>query len=191
MADFNIALQITLKNEGGFAWNHETKEIVNRGITCSTLIALRLLPLDLVADYTAYKTDGDESHLPAVIAYMQNRTLDEDAAFYREYYWGPLDCSFINDQNLANKVFDIGVNQGVGESAKMLQEAVNDLQLGGSQLVVDGDIGPATIAAVNAVPGSNLLTAFRARAEARYREIAANDPALAPDLDGWLVRLAS
>jgi lysozyme family protein len=88
-------------------------------------------------------------------------------------------------------VFDLGVNQGPGTSTELLQGAVNEVGPKPEQLAVDGKIGPATIIMVNASDPVKLLAAFRTRAAAHYRKIAQEDPALAPDLKGWLIRLAS
>lgn len=170
MANFEIAVGRTLAAEGGYYKNSATGEVVNFGITAAFL--------------------GGHG-LPNSDADVQALTVEEATALYHAYFWAPLHAEDIADQMLANKVFDIAVNQGLGPSAKMLQQAVNDLQLGGTLLQVDGVIGPKTVAAVNALPPSNLLTQFRALAEARYQEIAANNPALTGDLPGWLARLAS
>ena len=191
MADFEQALTKTENAEGQFFFNRKTGEIVNRGITISTLIALHLLPADILTAYQAYKSDGNYGHLDSVFAYMKSRTPEEDAEFYQANYWNEIRGDDILDQALANKVFDIAVNQGLGSSVRLLQQAVNDLQLGGAQLTVDGEIGPHTLAAVNALPASSLLTQFKSLVEARYRQIAASNPALAGDLEGWLARLNS
>jgi lysozyme family protein len=170
MSDFNEAVGKTLAAEGGFFHNQVTGEIVNYGWTASTLASL-----------------GE----PSTEDYVRSLTRDRAITLYREYFWNPLSLDSIADQALANKVFDIAVNQGLGTSARLLQEAVNDLQLGGAILQIDGKIGPKTIDAANALPASNLLTTFRSHAKQRYMDIAAKNPQLKGDLPGWLQRLAS
>jgi lysozyme family protein len=69
-------------------------------------------------------------------------------------------------------------------------------------LPVDGVIGPKTVSAINAIEDQPaLLAAFFKRVEARYRQVASANPALAGDLgfydhktkkgSGWLGRLYS
>jgi lysozyme family protein len=170
MASFIEAVTKTLLAEGGFVHNSVTGEIVNYGITSAFLGSIG--------------QPNSESD-------VQNLTRDQAINLYHEYFWEPLNAGAIVDQNLANKVFDIAVNQGLRTSAKMLQEAVNGLQLGAGEIQEDGIIGRQTIAAINALPPSNLLIQFKALAEVRYREIAEENPKLAGDLAGWLQRLAS
>lgn len=181
MADFNTALTITLRNEGGFSRNEKTGEIVNMGITSWFL----------------------EAHnLPATEADVQSLSLFQVTYLYQRYFWTPLLGVHILSQEIANKLFDIEVNQG-GVAVKEMQQTVNDLvpsqlsSLPGPPLVVDGEMGPHTISVINLLPDTVLLPAFQARVAARYKEIAADNPLLADDLgaisppSGWLGRLYS
>jgi lysozyme family protein len=171
MADFYQAVAITLREEGGFDNNEETGEIVNHGWTNWSLAALGL---------------------PHSVSDIQAMTVEQATELYRENFWMPLHGDQIADQALCNKVFDVSVNQGLPTGTRLLQEACNDLSpTPFIPLVVDGVIGPASIAEINSLPPSDLLAAFRARAAARYRQVAAENPALAGDLEGWLTRLAS
>lgn len=174
MADFEPALQKTLGNEGGFFHNTVTGEIVNRGIT-----------LTFVRN-CGYCTTADE-------VYIQNLTVDQTAEIYRKYFWDPHNIGQINDQDVASKVFDLTVNMGPGNAAHegaltLLQKAICDC---GGNCQIDGIIKTQSITQVNALNAGQLLAAYRQRAEARYREIAADDPKVAPNLGGWLNRLNS
>ena len=95
MANFETAVQITLRNEGGFFHNRKTGEIVNRGVT-----------LAFVRD-CGHKADADE-------AYIRNLSEEEARTIYRKYFWERYHIGDINDQALANKVFDLTVNMGPG-----------------------------------------------------------------------------
>lgn len=198
MAQFSISMALTFQREGGFFVNPSTREVVNRGITASTLAFKGLLPPDLAAEYQAFHSapSADESLIPNLISYMQSRTVGDDSSFYLKYYWIPLRGDQILSQTIANKLFDVEVNQG-GIAVQEMQQAINDLQLGGALLEVDGDLGPKTLVALNSLPESKLLPAFQARVEDRYREVAAKNPALVGNLgsrnppSGWLGRLYS
>lgn len=166
MAEFAPAVTITLQHEGGFFHNQVTGEIVNHGITLAFVQS------------SGYKPDADE-------AFIQNLSADEATRIYQRYFWDAHRLGAINDQVLANKAFDLTVNMGPA-ALKLLQAAVNDC---GGQCTVDGLIGPASIAQINALDAGQLLAAFKQQAAQRYQGIAAGNSKLAGDLTGWLARL--
>ena len=88
----------------------------------------------------------------------------------------------IDDQCLANKVFDLTVNMGPA-ALKLLQSTV--------QCAKDGVLGPISITQINARDPVELLAQYKELAARRYTQIAAGNPQLAGDLTGWLSRLNS
>jgi lysozyme family protein len=178
MANFQAALDITLEHEGGFFYNKETGEIVNFGITQRFLIKLRL---------------------PSTIEDVRNLTKERATELYKQYFWDANRIGEISDQDLANKVFDLAVNMGreanvhTGiEGVILLQRALDYMApLTGLHLSIDGEMGPATLAAANKASAPILMENLRTFAAERYREIAAADPHKTNELDGWLKRLAS
>jgi len=76
-------------------------------------------------------------------------TLERAAAIYERDFWKPLGLSGIQNQTIAEEVFDTAVNCGVGTGAKILQEAINLSNYPEPDITVDMHIGPATVAAVN------------------------------------------
>ncbi len=89
---------------------------------------------------------------------IANLTLADARAIYRRDYWDRVSGDALPPP-LALLVFDAAVNAGVGAAARWLQIAV--------LTVVDGVIGPHTIAAVtasvNATGGAALCSEFQAR----------------------------
>lgn len=83
-------------------------------------------------------------------------TEDEVASIYRANYWDKMHCDQIQS-GVDVVVWDAGVNSGVGQSAKWAQRAANAQ---GKNLTVDGDIGPATIAALNACDPVKLINSM-------------------------------
>jgi lysozyme family protein len=71
---------------------------------------------------------------------IRNLTLARAKALYLRDYWGKLKMDQVPDA-VRFDLFDAAVNSGVGQAAKFLQRAAG--------VVDDGDIGPATLAAVN------------------------------------------
>ena len=132
MADFHIAAERTIKLEGGFS--HHPADTGGR---------------------TAYGIS--EKWFPEA---WEDGEPTRSVAFliYRDHFWLPLRCNLIDSQNIANELFDTGVNCGIGKAAEWLQEAINAMAVpGGGSLVevdglllVDGRIGPKTINATNA-----------------------------------------
>jgi lysozyme family protein len=120
---------------------------------------------------------------------IPNLTLDAAKAIYKRDYWDRIKGDQIKDQGLANVVFDLAVNAGVGQASKMLQQAANDM---GARIATDGAIGPQTLAAVNRLPGSQLANLLTKKRIEFYRGLAASNPAkYGKYLAGWLRRAGS
>lgn len=112
-------------------------------------------------------------------------TLDGARWLYHNYFWDAPKIWRLDDDGVAFKVFDLGVNNGVGTAIRLLQRAVVSL---GVAIKVDGQLGPNTAAAANAISAAILLPEIKTHAAARYRLIA-QDPKNAKNLAGWLARL--
>jgi len=89
-------------------------------------------------------------------AAMRNLTAADAERIYRQLYWQPIcgDALLDYSELIAREVYDTAVNMGVGRAAEFLQRALNVLNNGGRHyrdLTVDGDIGPATLAALRAL----------------------------------------
>src|SRR5262249_47851211 len=72
-------------------------------------------------------------------------------AIYRQKYWDALRCDDL-PAGVDYAVFDYGVNSGIGRAAKVLQRLV--------ATAVDGEVGPATIAAVKRANAAALIEAI-------------------------------
>jgi len=97
MADFNIAVALTIQHEGGFVDNSaDPGGATNMGI--------------------------EQRDLPNVP--IKTLTAAQAVGYYRETYWKPL-YSEIASQVIANKLFDLGVLFGIGTAVKNLQGALS------------------------------------------------------------------
>lgn len=85
-------------------------------------------------------------------------------AFYKKNFWDVNNLDKINDQQLANSIYDFGVNSGVGEAAKMLQRAVGTN--------IDGIIGPVTIGLINSANAEKLYNEFNDLRKEFYEALA-------------------
>jgi lysozyme family protein len=113
---------------------------------------------------------------PATVQDVMNLTDRQAESIYLPHYWRP-----VNADNLPAgvdlMVFDFGINAGPGRSAMRLQAL-----LGFNQL--DGQIGPATIAAMAGRPPKMLVAELAYSHETYYRGLAG----FAQFGDGWLAR---
>lgn len=85
--------------------------------------------------------------------------------FYKVHFWNQWIEQLISDR-LAARIYDSGVNQGVGVATEMLQEACNNVS--GLSLRIDGDWGPQTLQAANNCNPDMLCEAFRVLRVKRY-----------------------
>lgn len=182
MAKFETAEAITGRNEGGYANNAaDTGGETYAGITRNhwpNWAGWKII--DQIKN--AYGRSASVINRQAKL----NPTLQKMISdFYKINFWNVNKLDMFTDQQLANSVYDFAVNSGNDRSAKFLQQAANDTGL--VNLVVDGDIGNKTIAAINALSGLNVYTNFNRRREVFYRSIAKGSQA--QFLKSWLSRL--
>ncbi|MCY7339754.1 MAG: hypothetical protein LH465_07385 [Sphingomonas bacterium] len=165
-----------LEREGGYV-NHPADR---GGPTCFGIT-------EAVARAHGYR--GAMAHLPQ----------DEAAAIYRRLYWlrPRFDQVETRAARVAAELFDTGVNMGPTVAATFLQRALTALNRNGkdfADLVPDGRVGPATLAALDAffiARGKRggetvLLRALEALQGERYLRLAERRPANEAFLYGWL-----
>ena len=164
MASFVEALPWVLKHEGG--WSDDPADpggATNFGIT------LAVAQQHGIPDKEALRTI----------------TQDQVAAIYHKDYWR---FDGVDDQQVATKLFDLGVNMGVRAVVRLLQDGLNTL---GASLEIDGRLGPQTLMAVNSVAPAKMLQVLVDEATKYYQTIVANRPASQKFLTGWLKRAAA
>jgi lysozyme family protein len=103
-------------------------------------------------------------------------------------YWAEMRLAEVENQNVANKLFDMGVNMGMLQAAVYAQRAANALTAGDARVAEDGVIGSRTLAAINAADAMAYYQLLCELSAAYYRHVAAVNPAQAVNLAGWLKR---
>ncbi len=124
---------------------------------------------------------------------------EEAAAIYRRLYWlrPRFDQVAERSHRIAAELFDTGANMGPAVAATFLQRALTALNRGGKDypdLVPDGRVGPATLAALDAFLDARghasgetvLFRAIEALQGERYLRLAEKRPANEAFLYGWL-----
>jgi lysozyme family protein len=169
MADFIKAFKITiLGNEGGYnpgIGEKETYMGIDSGAT---------------PHWDGWKIIDQVKSNPGISIHKMNLLLNSDNAlqqnihnFYQINYWNPLKLNQVNDQQIANNLFDCSVNQGEGLARKLMQLACNSViafsQTTAKPLVIDKQIGSVTLSAINALPAAKIYAAIDAERQASYR----------------------
>ena len=116
-------------------------------------------------------------------------TIEDAFAIYKRGYWDKLSLDGCSSQVIASELFDTAVNMGVHKAATMLQEALNVCS--GSELVVDGLIGPVTLQRLNTYLGgytnkSILLKTLDGLQFMHYWAIVEKDPRMGRFFRGWV-----
>lgn len=134
------------------------------------------------------------------------RTMPRDFAFevYRRQYViapGFDKVGTVAGNDIAAELIDTGVNMGTKVSAQFLQRALNGLNNQGrdyADIVVDGSIGPGTLAALKgfvtkrgAEGERRLLALLNALQGERYLSLCEGRSANEAFLYGWLARVAA
>jgi lysozyme family protein len=169
MADFKAAFAFVLQHEDS---TRSGKVTVDAGGRTRFGIAEKFHP-DLPAEFFTGPAED---------------ALAEAEKIEKREYWDAMRLAEVENQNVANKLFDMGVNMGARQAAVYAQRAINALAAVDAHVAEDGLIGPKTLAAINAagpIAYYQLLCQFSA---AFYRHVAAVNPAQAVNLAGWLKR---
>lgn len=164
---FDYCMRFIAKWEGGFVDDKDDRGgRTNLGVTQATLNEFnkrRNLPEQDVLTLTAEKA----------------------REIYYTNYWMPAKCDRMPEP-LDLVMFDTAVNMGVGRSARFLQQAL------GMELV-DGDIGPKTMAALQeeiaAGRVEELCDLYMAARRGHYQRIVEKDESQQKFIKGWMNRL--
>ena len=168
MSLFSLAIPTVLRHEGGLVDNpNDPGGITNHGVS------LRWLKSKGLAGDINHDGDVDAQDIKIM-------TADEASQFYLDYWWNPYQYSNLVAQAVATKIFDTAVNMGAPRAHKFAQRIVG--------VVDDGNLGPHSFAAINAMPSLQFITAYQNAQAQFYRNIVASNPAREVFLTGWLNR---
>ena len=180
MANFEYAIEVVLKHEGGWVNNpNDPGGATNYGISLRFLVDH--------PDIGDFDHDGDVDAED-----IKNMTVDEAKVVYKDLWWDRFHYGDFLRDDVATKCFDTAVNMGQKRAGKFLQQAACNL---GVKLTVDGIVGPATRHVINQFAddesAGKLLAEFRELQKQYYLHLIEINPKLAVFKRGWLNRAAS
>jgi len=127
---------------------------------------------------------------------LDNDDAVQDAvmALYKRKYW---DCYRADElsQDVAEELFDTGVNMGTGRASRFFQGALNALNRNGktyADIAVDGAVGSGTISAYKSLPSKDnalLLKILNVMQGARYIDIMDRNKSQEAYARGWFNRV--
>jgi len=170
VASFEKFLPMLLRFEGGYVDDPEDPGgETNKGITMATFqkTARELLGIEPTSENLKALSDAQAGKI------------------YRALYWDKMCGDAFALQELADIVCDFYVNAGT-RATGLLQRVLNAM---GSHVVEDGDIGPASLEALAALPQDEVYRRYKDGRIAYYRSLVEARPALAKFLPGWLNRV--
>jgi lysozyme family protein len=101
--------------------------------------------------------------------------------FYRVEFWDKMRGNEISNQDVANTIFNFGVNAGMGMAVKLAQLVVG--------ATPDGGIGAKTVERLNQIPdGQRFKEQYALAKIARYAEICNKNRVQSKFLLGWVNR---
>jgi len=165
MADFETAFDKMVKREGGFVLSTVENDL---GGQTYAGIARNYHP-----GWEGWKLiDRSELDNPQL--------TQEVREFYQQEFWRRCSGDKIENQQIAESIFDFSVNAGLRTATKLAQLVVD--------AIPDGIIGPKTLAKLNDCDDELFISKFALAKITRYTEICKRNPAQKKFLLGWINR---
>lgn len=190
MADFDRAFSQTMKNEGGYSnrkadFGGETYKGISR----------RYHP-NWVGWMAVDRHKADTELFPANLKSDEALQIDV-RSFYRDKFWDAILGDSIENQFIADVMFDVAVHLSPHRAILFLQKALNCLnrnQISYPDIVEDGQFGPKTfgtlIVYLKSDPAFYVIRAINLLRGCHYLEQMRESPSQEEFARGWLSRLS-
>lgn len=165
MADFDPAFERMIQNEGGYRLINIAED---RGGQTYAGIARNFHPA-----WPGWKIIDNNQMDNLELSALVRR-------FYKEQFWDRVGGDAIQQQIIAESIFDFAVNAGISTAAKLTQIVVGT--------VPDGRIGPVTLEQLNSMDASIFVLKYAVAKIARYAEICNKNREQSKFLLGWINR---
>jgi lysozyme family protein len=189
MADFKIAYQKTMGHEGG--WANDPDD--SGGETWKGIARNYHPNWSGWTIIDALKVGRSKAQFEPLL--FDNRGLQEDVwSFYKRQFWDVNKLDRVTNQEIANEVFDTGVNMNYTIAAEFLQRALNATNRNGRDypdIDEDGQIGSQTLGVLNSHPRpQQILKLLNCQQGVRYMEICRKRPSQEKFMTSWMSRVA-
>ncbi len=192
MADFSFAYQATNQAEGKILENNsadkggETYWGLNRASDSNWLGWEKIDFMRLAQGFPQ-------------IAYQDVGLSTLHRLYCQQKYWYSIRGDEIKNQSIADKLYDICFNEGIGEGIKFIQESINLLNFNANtkkpyipDLAVDGIMGPVTLGAIQNFCALGMtdyiIKSLQVEQGSRYKDIVRGDSTQREFYKGWLNR---
>lgn len=187
MANADDAITFVLSNEGGFVDNpNDAGGTTNFGLS---LRFLRQIPENRLRKCGIFLPPP-----PMDLKEIKDLTIDQARWIYSDEFWERTPYEKIENQSIANYVFDMAVQHGESQAIKLLQRALWAVRSQKYFVLDDGVLGEKTIVAVNLLTTTfvpleaSLQSALMAERAGYMRLLCVENPKNKEFLDGWLNR---
>ena len=167
MADFTPAFEAMIHDEGGYQL---TETAGDRGGQTYAGIARKMNP-----DWIGWSL-VDRREFGASLTSMVRD-------FYRAKFWNPIRGDEINEQAIAETIFNFAVNTGLGPAVKLAQVIAG--------ATPDGAIGAKTVELLNQCTAKGFVASYALAKIRRYSDICNRDRSQSKFLLGWINRSLS
>jgi lysozyme family protein len=181
MADYAVAYRATCDNEGGYTL---TTDPTDAGGMTFGGISRRFFPN--WPGWAIIDSSGVNTQSLVTLKPMH-------ASLFKLEFWDRFYGDQIIDQNLANKLFDAGINVGISTVISWLQRALNvanDRQVLWKDIAVDGACGISTLAVIDTARKAGrselVIQIIDVLQGAHYVTIAEHDESQEKYILGWI-----
>jgi lysozyme family protein len=179
MANFDKAVDVVFKNEGGFV-----DDAADKGGATKFGISLAFLQKHGIDINHDGKTTKDDIII---------LTLADAKALYKENFWKPIMGDKITSQRVATKLLDMVVLSGTAQGVRDFQRGVISC---GGKIVEDAICGSKTVEAANLISAdlsgeTMLIERVREFQRVLYAHIVRHDRTQGKFWDGWMKRVES
>lgn len=179
MSTFDLAIPVIMAHEGTDTnfWVNDPADLGGEtvwGWSMYTIKNLGLQPKDLGLAIPQFT--------PGCLKGVSKSKCQE---LYKTYFWNKYGYGNIVDQKIATKCFDAAVNMGPKHAGEFAQRAANTL---GQKLIVDGQLGPTSYAAINACDPKAYISAYADEMARYYQAIIKARPLNAKFEKTWMLR---
>lgn len=172
MADFKKAFDLIMKNEGGYVNDpDDSGGETYKGIARNRNASWRgWVNVDLLKQKSGFPENlNNDTELQSAVMEL-----------YQINYWHKVQGEGVENQDIANSIFDFAVNAGVKVSSRLAQIVC--------RVKSDGVIGKNTLSELNTVNAELFISKFALTKIARYTDICRRIPKNRKYFYGWINR---